>query len=46
MDQKALDQALALFEGFKSDRAILENAAGNVIASGIIYTIAKFLSGH
>ena len=33
-------------ESLSSVRAILENAAGNVVASGIIYAIAKFLSGH
>jgi hypothetical protein len=33
-------------DSLSSIRAILENAAGNVIASGIIYAIAKFLSGH
>lgn len=33
-------------ESLSSIRAILENVAGNAIAAGIIYEIAKFLSGH
>lgn len=33
-------------ESLSSIKAILENAAGNVIAAGIVYEIVKFLSGH
>jgi hypothetical protein len=33
-------------ESLSSIRAILENAAGGAIATGLVYEIAKFLSGH
>jgi hypothetical protein len=33
-------------ESLSSIKTILENAAGNVIAAGIVYEIVKFLSGH
>lgn len=33
-------------ESLSSIKAILENAASNVIAAGIVYEIVKFLSGH
>lgn len=33
-------------ECLSSIKAILENVAGNVVASGIVYEITKFLSGH